>query len=62
MRLEAHGMHYRELNARLRGLLAAGTREIEVEGVNGQRYLAAGFRGDGVRLALHGVAGNDLAC
>lgn len=62
MRLEAHDLHYRELNARLRALLAAGTREIEVEGVNGQRYLAAGFRGDGVRLALHGVAGNDLAC
>lgn len=62
MRLEANGMHYRELNARLRSLLAAGEREIEVDGVNGQRYVAAGFRGDGVRLALRGVAGNDLAC
>lgn len=62
MRLDANGMHYRELNARLRALLAAGEREIEVDGVNGQRYVAAGFRGDGVRLTLRGVAGNDLAC
>lgn len=61
-RLNARDWSYRELNARLRALIAAGEKEIEVEGVNGHRYLAAGFRGQGVWLKLKGVAGNDLAC
>ncbi|MCR4420422.1 MAG: hypothetical protein QHH27_10430 [Clostridia bacterium] len=61
-RLEAHHLPYREVNDRLRALIAAGEKEIEVHGVNGHRYLAAGMTGREVTLKLYGVAGNDLAC
>jgi len=58
-RIDAAGLHYRELNARIREAIAAGEREIELANVNGQRYIGAGVAGD-VRIEIHGVPGNDL--
>jgi len=60
VRIEAKGLHYRDLNARIREAVADGAAEIELSGVNGQRYLADGIEGE-VRIAIHGVPGNDLA-
>jgi len=60
VRLEAAGLHYRELNARLREAVKEGARAIDVAGVNGQRYIAGGLSGDG-RLDIYGVPGNDRA-
>ena len=59
VRLEAAGLHYRELNARIREAVKEGARALEVAGVNGQRYIADGLSGD-VRLDIYGVPGNDL--
>ena len=38
-KIDASGLFYRELNARLRGLLANGTQQIELHNIYGQRYI-----------------------
>ncbi|MCL5986004.1 MAG: hypothetical protein M1371_05480 [Actinobacteria bacterium] len=58
--VEAAGKGYRELNSEIRSLVANGITEVNVHGVNGQRYIGAGLRGD-IILRLHGTTGNDLA-
>jgi len=60
MRIDASGLHYRELNARVRQAAASGERDLILDNVNGQRYLGAGLNG-GLRLTINGVPGNDLA-
>ncbi len=57
--IDAKGVHYRELNERIRAAVAEGAREIELLHVNGQRYIGDGLRQD-VRIAVDGVPGNDL--
>ncbi len=59
MTIDAQGMHYRDLNARIRAALAAGEREIELVNVNGQRYIADGLDVE-ARITVRGVPGNDL--
>lgn len=59
MRIDAQGLHYRDLNARIRDAVAGGETEIELLNVNGQRYIADGLEGE-VRLEVVGCAGNDL--
>lgn len=58
-RLDARGLHYRELNRRVREALARGETRFELRNVNGQRYLADGLTG-ALEFDLHGVPGNDL--
>lgn len=58
--IEAAGKGYRQLNSEIRSLIASGVTEVDIHGVNGQRYIGAGLRGD-IILRLHGTAGNDLA-
>jgi glutamate synthase domain-containing protein 3 len=60
MRIDATALGYRELNRRVREAIAAGEKEFELTGVNGQRYIADGIRGDGITLTVRGVPGNDL--
>ena len=57
--IDAQNMHYRELNRRIREAAAGGETEIDLVNVNGQRYIADGI-GGAVRIAVHGVPGNDL--
>ncbi|MFQ5810695.1 MAG: hypothetical protein ACE5JM_13860, partial [Armatimonadota bacterium] len=57
--IDAQGMHYRELNERVRKAIADGETAIELANVNGQRYIADGVEGD-ARIEIHGVPGNDL--
>ncbi len=57
--LDAAGVPYRELNERVHRAAAEGAAEIELLGVNGQRYIAAGLQRT-VRIRIHGTAGNDL--
>jgi glutamate synthase domain-containing protein 3 len=52
-------MHYRDLNERIRHAVAAGEAAIELQNVNGHRYIADGIESD-VRIDVHGVPGNDL--
>jgi glutamate synthase domain-containing protein 3 len=60
VRIEANGMHYRELNRRIREAVAAGEQRFELTQVNGQRYIGDGIKGDGIEIEIHGVPGNDL--
>ncbi len=57
--VDARGVPYRELNARLRELVQQGAEEIILHGVMGQRYLGTNVRRK-VRITIDGIPGNDL--
>lgn len=59
MIIDATGLHYKELNERIRKAVREGIKELKVVGVNGQRFIADGLEGD-VRIIIEGVPGNDL--
>ena len=59
-KIDAQGLHYTNLNKRLRGLINEGEKRILVRNVCGQRYIGDGI-GEEVEIILEGVAGNDLA-
>lgn len=61
VRIDVQGMHYRDLNPRIRELADAGVQEIELREVNGQRYLGTGLRHKELRLFIYGTPGNDLS-
>jgi glutamate synthase domain-containing protein 3 len=58
--IDAQGLHYRNLNKRLRRLIKEGQRSLLVRNVCGQRYIGGGI-GEEVEIILEGVPGNDLA-
>jgi glutamate synthase domain-containing protein 3 len=57
--IDATGLHYRELNAHLRELVAAGARKIEMHNVFGQRYIGTSLN-QPVEIMVCGTPGNDL--
>ena len=59
--IDSTGVYYRQLNEAVRSAFAAGAKSVRISGVNGQRYIGTGLRADGVRIEVHGTAGNDLA-
>jgi len=59
VRINARGMHYTPLNQAIRMAVAAGAKEIILDHVMGQRFIADGLRGD-VTIIIHGVPGGDL--
>ncbi|MFW6150712.1 MAG: hypothetical protein ACOC6A_04175 [Chloroflexota bacterium] len=59
VQLDAGGMHYRELNARLRQMVSQGVRRIQLGNVCGQRYIGTDLDGP-VHIEVHGTPGNDL--
>lgn len=59
MIIDAKGLHYRELNEKIRKAVRDGINEIKLKNVNGQRFIADGLEGD-VRIIIEGVPGNDL--
>ncbi len=59
LKIDATGIYYRELNARLKELVANGTREIELHNVYGQRYIGTGLNSP-VDIRIFGTPGNDL--
>ncbi len=60
MRVDAKGLHYKDLNKKLKELVAEA-EEIEVVNVNGQRYIGTGLGNNSAVIRLYGVPGNDLA-
>ena len=60
MRINAQGMHYRELNELIHKAVTDGRKNIILDNVNGQRYIADGLSGD-INVTVNGVPGNDLA-
>ncbi len=59
MRIDAEGIHYRELNEQIHAALSEGVKEFTLDNVRGQRYIGAGLNG-GARVVINGVPGNDL--
>lgn len=59
MQLDAHSLHYRELNQRIREAVTAGETQLHLTNVNGHRYIGDGLHG-AVQLSITGVPGNDL--
>jgi len=58
-KVDALGLHYRELNARLRQLVAQGVKRIELHNVYGQRYIGTDLSAP-VHIDIYGTPGNDL--
>ncbi len=59
MKIDASGVFYRELNARLRDAVSDGTQRIELYNVYGQRYIGTDLDRP-VEIEIFGTPGNDL--
>ncbi len=59
VKLDAEGVYYRELNARLRETLTNGVTRIELRNVQGQRYIGTDLDRP-VEIEIYGTPGNDL--
>jgi len=57
--INASGLHYRELNARLREVVLNGTQKIKLRNVYGQRYIGTDLDRP-VEIEIFGTPGNDL--
>lgn len=59
VRIDAKSMHYTPLNKKIRAAVSEGAKEIILDNVLGQRFIADGLRGE-VRIIINGVPGGDL--
>jgi glutamate synthase domain-containing protein 3 len=59
-RIDARAVYYKTLNEQIRELIDAGATRVVLDNVNGQRYIGAALRAEGVTLVVNGVPGNDL--
>ncbi|MGA2122425.1 MAG: hypothetical protein ABSG49_10365 [Methanoregula sp.] len=59
--IDAKNLHYTPLNQQIRRAVAEGVKEIVINNVLGQRFIADGLRGDQVTITINGVPGGDLA-
>jgi glutamate synthase domain-containing protein 3 len=59
IKIDASGIYYRDLNEKLRGLIAGGTRNITLENICGQRYIGTDLD-QPVNIEIYGTPGNDL--
>jgi glutamate synthase domain-containing protein 3 len=57
--IDAKGIFYRELNAKLRQAVSNGTRRIELRNIYGQRYIGTDLE-EPVEIEIFGIPGNDL--
>jgi len=62
--IDAKGVHYKDLNRRIRSLALEGKGRFEVCNVFGQRYFGTNLWGiedrENIRIRLHGTPGSDL--
>lgn len=61
VKIDACGIHYKQLNEMIRDYISDGVKKIHVENVNGHRYIGAGIKAKDVDILIDGVPGNDLA-
>jgi glutamate synthase domain-containing protein 3 len=57
--IDAGSLYYRDLNARMRELVAAGAQKIKLYNVHGQRYIGTDIDKP-VEIEISGTPGNDL--
>ncbi len=58
--IDAEGLHYRELNQRIREGIGNGESAWTLQGIRGQRYIGTALQAP-ARIAIHGTAGEDTA-
>jgi glutamate synthase domain-containing protein 3 len=58
-KIDANGVYYRELNARLRELVTNSVQRVELHNVYGQRYIGTDLDKP-VEIEIFGTPGNDL--
>ena len=59
LKIDAAGVYYRDLNARLRECIKNSVLHIEIQNVCGQRYIGTDLDKP-VKIDIYGVPGNDL--
>ncbi len=59
MKIDAKGIHYRQLNKSIREAVAKGEKEFELDNIGGQRYIGDGLN-ENVKITINGTPGNDL--
>ncbi len=59
IKIDAAGVYYRELNAKLREIASNGTERIELHNVCGQRYIGTNLNKP-IDIEIFGTPGNDL--
>jgi glutamate synthase domain-containing protein 3 len=59
VKIDASGIHYRELNTKLRELASNGAQKIELRNIYGQRYIGTNLNKP-VEIDIFGTPGNDL--
>jgi len=59
VKMNASGVFYRELNARLRDVVSEGAHRVELHNVCGQRYIGTNLNKP-VEIEIFGTPGNDL--
>ncbi|MCK4738526.1 MAG: hypothetical protein KAT46_01125 [Deltaproteobacteria bacterium] len=60
-KIDAKGVHFKELNENIRQALADGKTKITLNNVNGQYYIGTGLKGKDITINIEGVPGNDMA-
>jgi glutamate synthase domain-containing protein 3 len=58
-KIDAEGMHYKDLNRLLRAISSNGAERIEIHNVCGQRYIGTDIDVD-IQIDIYGTPGNDL--
>jgi glutamate synthase domain-containing protein 3 len=58
-KIDAEGMHYKDLNSLFRAISSNGAERIEIHNVYGQRYIGTDLESD-VQIDIYGTPGNDL--
>ena len=58
-RIDAEGMHYKDLNSLLRDVCSKGAEKIEIHNVYGQRYIGTDLDNH-INIDIYGTPGNDL--
>jgi glutamate synthase domain-containing protein 3 len=58
-KIDACGMHYKDLNSLLRAISSNGAEKIEIHNVCGQRYIGTDLDAE-VDIDIYGIPGNDL--
>ena len=60
MKIDASGLHYRELNERIKAAAAQGESDFELTNICGHRYIGCGIDKP-INIRIDGIPGNDLA-
>jgi glutamate synthase domain-containing protein 3 len=58
-KIDAEGLHYKDLNSLLRAISSNGAERIEIHNVYGQRYIGTDLDAE-VQIDIYGTPGNDL--